>query len=112
MNGVDRFTGKPLTGIDHLRQSIMDILTTPLGSRVMRRQYGSKLFDLIDSPLNSDSLLFFYAAIAEALDKWEPRLQLKRIEATNITDGGTLNLKITALYLPDGKTVQIDGIIV
>jgi len=112
MNGINKNTGKPLAGIDHLRQSIIDILTTPRGTRVMRRQYGSKLFELIDAPLNSDTVLFLYAAIAEALDKWEPRLKLKRIEIASITDSGTANLTLTAVYLPDGKTVQIDGVVI
>lgn len=39
MNGISATTGRPLSGIDHLRQSIRDILTTPIGSRVMRRLY-------------------------------------------------------------------------
>jgi phage baseplate assembly protein W len=112
MNGVSKLTGKALDGIDHLRQSIIDILTTPLGTRVMRRQYGSKVFDYIDAPLNSETLLFLFAAIAEALDKWEPRLRLQRVQATNISDTGRVNLLLTALYLPDGKSVQIDGIVI
>ncbi|GDD08501.1 phage baseplate assembly protein [Escherichia coli] len=35
MLGMDRNTGKPLSGVDHICQSIVDILTTPLGTRVM-----------------------------------------------------------------------------
>lgn len=31
MLGMDRNTGKLLSGTDHIRQSIVDILTTPLG---------------------------------------------------------------------------------
>ena len=30
MIGMDRHTGLPISGIDHLMQSIEDILTTPL----------------------------------------------------------------------------------
>lgn len=111
MNGIDKNTGQSLGGLEHLRQSIMDILTTPLGTRVMRRHYGSKLFDLIDAPLNGDTVLFLYAAIAEALDKWEPRLQVKRLEVTHITEEGKAQLSITGVYLPDGVSVKIDGMV-
>ncbi|WP_375666036.1 MULTISPECIES: GPW/gp25 family protein, partial [unclassified Bartonella] len=52
-SGMDRTTGKPLTGIDHLRQSILDILSTRIGSRVMRRDYGSRVAELIDAPVNN-----------------------------------------------------------
>ena len=33
----------------HLNQSIADILTTPIGTRVMRPDYGSNIPRLIDS---------------------------------------------------------------
>uniref|UniRef100_UPI0035D106BF GPW/gp25 family protein n=1 Tax=Bartonella sp. TS25HLJMH TaxID=3243576 RepID=UPI0035D106BF len=79
-SGMDRTTGKPLTGIDHLRQSILDILSTRIGSRVMRRDYGSRVAELIDSPVNNAFSVALYAAVAEALDKWEPRFKLKKID--------------------------------
>lgn len=112
MIGIDKNTGQSLAGLEHLRQSILDILTTPRGSRVMRWQYGSKLFELIDAPLNGDTVLFLYAAIAEALDKWEPRLIVKRLEVTNITAEGKAQLSITGVYLPDGVSIKIDGMVI
>ncbi len=78
-SGMDRTTGKPLTGIDHLRQSILDILSTRIGSRVMRRDYGSRVAELIDAPVNNAFAVALYAAVAEALDKWEPRFKLKKL---------------------------------
>ncbi|MCV6588938.1 MAG: hypothetical protein OIF57_07920 [Marinobacterium sp.] len=50
MQGMDSVTGKPLADMAHIRQSITNILTTPIGTRVMRRDYGSVLPDLIDRP--------------------------------------------------------------
>lgn len=49
MLGINAQTGQPLSGIDHLRQSIRDILTTRSGMRVMRRDYGSRLPALVDN---------------------------------------------------------------
>ncbi|MEE2577407.1 phage baseplate protein, partial [Pseudomonas aeruginosa] len=43
MIGMDRRSGLPLSGLAHLKQSVEDNLTTPLGSRRMRPEYGSKL---------------------------------------------------------------------
>jgi phage baseplate assembly protein W len=79
MLGMDRNTGAPLDGTAHLAQSIGDILTTPLGSRVMRRDYGSMLFDLIDQPLNPATRLLIFASTAIALRQWEPRIRLRRV---------------------------------
>ncbi len=80
MIGIDRHSGRAITGLDHLRQSIIDILTTPLGSRVMRRDYGSLLPGLIDQPDNAATRVRVYAATAGALMRWEPRLRLERVE--------------------------------
>lgn len=111
MNGIDATSGKSLTGINHLKQSINDILTTPIGSRVMRRTYGCRAFHLIDAPMNRSTLLDFYSAIAEALDTWEPRFKLTKIEV-NSAEAGKIALDLTGNYLPDGREITIDGIII
>lgn len=54
---MDRYTGRRITGMEHLKQSIADILTTPLGSRLERRTYGSLLLGLIDAPDNAATRL-------------------------------------------------------
>ncbi|MDC8757507.1 GPW/gp25 family protein [Janthinobacterium fluminis] len=97
MMGMHAATGRSLTGLGHLRQSIADILTTPIGSRIRRRRYGSEVPELIDQPLNSATQLRIYAATAFALRRWEPRLQLSSVQLTRDTDGAiTLLLEGTA----------------
>lgn len=80
MIGMSATNGRTLTDSKHLAQSVADVLTTPIGSRVMRREYGSLLVDLIDWPLNSDTRLQAYAATATALMRWEPRIRLSRVQ--------------------------------
>ncbi|KKO65363.1 25-like lysozyme [Janthinobacterium sp. KBS0711] len=97
MMGMHAATGRSLTGLGHLRQSVADILTTPIGSRIRRRRYGSEVPELIDQPLNSATQLRIYAATAFALRRWEPRLQLSSVQLTRDTDGAiTLLLDGTA----------------
>ncbi|EKM0775929.1 baseplate assembly protein, partial [Escherichia coli] len=50
--GMSQSNGKAITDTDHLRQSVRDILLTPQGSRIARREYGSLLSALIDQPQN------------------------------------------------------------
>lgn len=104
-------TGERMGGLDHLRQSIRDILTTPIGSRVMRREYGSRLFQLIDAPMNRSTLLDLYAATAEALDRWEPRMKVESVQAVS-AEPGRVELTVTGTYLPDGQLITLDGIVV
>ena len=87
MIGMDRITGRPLAGHDHLRQSIADILSTPLGTRRMRPEYGSGLRRYVDLPINEGWKGAVQAEAARALGRWEPRVQLASIKATAVLDG-------------------------
>ncbi|WP_419198933.1 GPW/gp25 family protein [Wolbachia endosymbiont of Rhagoletis cingulata] len=111
MKGMDAKTGKALEGIEHLKKSVVDILTTPINSRVMRRDYGSRLFELVDKPINRDLTLEIYAATAEALGKFERRFKLEKVKIEGVKEGRvTLNLE--GVYLPEGKFINISGIVV
>lgn len=109
--GMNAETGRELTGLEHLKQSIADILNTPIGSRVMRRDYGSRLFELIDAPINRGTVVDIVAETAEALMKWEDRLVVSAVDVTGAVVGQIV-LGITGKYKLDGKTVQLDGIVV
>lgn len=60
-----------LSDTDHLWNSVRDILLTPLASRVMRREYGSLLPDLLDAPMNATTRLQCMSAVVIALTQWE-----------------------------------------
>ncbi|MCP8892994.1 GPW/gp25 family protein [Sphingomonas faeni] len=79
MIGMDRHTGTRLAGADHLRQSIDDILGTPVGTRVGRREYGSEIPKLIDQPNHELGRVRIIAAAAHALLRQEGRARLSRI---------------------------------
>ena len=78
MSGMSRATGKQLDEADHIRQSISDILTTPVGSRIKRREYGSLLPSLIDQPGNPANRMRLMAATVMAIINWEPRVAVQR----------------------------------
>jgi phage baseplate assembly protein W len=80
--GMNAATGRWVSGIDHLSQSITKILTTMIGSRVQRRRFGSVVPDLIDQPGHQATLLRVYAIAATAIMTWDPRVQVKRVSAT------------------------------
>lgn len=117
MNGTSALDGKTLSGIDHLRQSLSDILRTPLGSRIQRRWYGSRLFELVDAPMNRETIAEIYAASVAAItaknpltgEAIEPRFKVQQVIAVSASPG-VLSIDLIGLYLPDGRTVTIDGI--
>lgn len=106
-SGMQRDSGLPLTDIDHIRQSVRDILLTPQGSRVMRRDYGSLLSMLIDQPQNETLRLQIMSACYMALLRWEPRITLDSISYQPGFDGsmavylsGTSELSNFSLSIP------------
>ena len=107
MTGMHTQTGKKIGGLAHIRQSIADILTTPLGSRVMRRDYGSLLFELIDQPENGATQVRLFAATAQALLKWEPRIQIKQITITRTSTAGKVILSLNAVRLFNGAEIDL-----
>lgn len=109
--GMNADSGRDLTGLEHLKQSIADILNTPIGSRVMRRDYGSRLFELVDAPINRSTVIEIISATADALMKWEDRLIVSAVDVTSAVIG-QITLRITGKYVLDGKTIQLDGIVV
>lgn len=104
---MNRTTGRRITGIAHLQQSVADILTTPLGTRLERRPYGSLLPSLIDQPDNARTRLRCYAAIASALMKWEPRLRVTRVGMTSGAQPGQAVVDLEGEYL--GQAINLSA---
>lgn len=109
MRGTHLATGKPVSGVEHLRQSVADILSTPIGSRVMRRDYGSNIPALVDQPDNPATQVRVYAAAATALMRWEPRLRLQKLRASR-NRAGQLVLDVQGQYLDEGRAVTLEPI--
>ncbi len=106
--GMDGRTGKMLSGMSHLRQSLQDILTTYVGTRVMRRRYGSELFALIDAAGNRQTIVQVYYAIAVALHRWEPRFKLTHVQADDLSLAGHATFTLFGEYL--GQAVEVTGL--
>lgn len=87
MTGMNRHTGQAIDGDDDLAQSVTDILTTLLGTRVARRDYGGLLPLLVDQPMNAALLVRLYASSALALARWEKRIRISGFNLTAGADG-------------------------
>lgn len=97
---MSRHTGRRLGAIAHLQQSVADILTTPIGSRVMRRDYGSLVPALIDQPDNLATQTRVMSAIVSALMRWEPRLQVDKVAMRRDPQRpGRADIELTGSYL-------------
>jgi uncharacterized protein len=82
----------------NLEESIHLILRTSLGERVYRPDFGSRLSELVFAPLNTSTLLLLRLYVEEALEAWEPRIELDEI----VTDPDPIQgrVDITIHYHP------------
>ena len=111
MRGVSSENGQYLSDLEHLKQSLVNILTTPIGTRVMCRDYGSRLFELVDQPINRELIPRIYAAVAEAIDKWEPRFKLEKITINSIKEG-KIALSLSGKYLITQEKIVLENLII
>ena len=109
MQGMNINTGRSIEDMEHLRQSITNILSTPIGSRIMRRDYGSRLFKRLDAPLTGELLAEIYADVVEALFSYEPRFEVTNVSVVSM-DQGHLILDVTGKYLVTGEDITLTGI--
>lgn len=108
MIGMDRRTGQPISGLAHLSQSIEDILGTPLGSRRMRPEYGSKLRRFVDLPVNAGWKSAVQAEVARAIGRWEPRMKLKQVRVLAVVSG-RIDLELTGDYLGESRLLRVSA---
>ncbi|ELL3332543.1 GPW/gp25 family protein [Salmonella enterica] len=103
--GMNRNTGIGISDSEHISQSMRDILLTPVGSRVMRREYGSLLSALIDMPQNPALRLQIMVACYSSIQKWEPRIRLISISFER-GDTGEMYVDITGMRTDTGVSVS------
>jgi phage baseplate assembly protein W len=107
VGGIDRQTGKRLSGWGHVAQSIEDIFTTRFGERVMREWYGSDAPRLLGENATVDTFMTFYATIVRGLtvreiNGWmrEPRFRLTQFDVTRVGRDGSADMVLSGLYIP------------
>ena len=101
-HGLNAANGEPLNDWDHVQQSIRKILMTPICARVMRRDFGSELPDLIDAKMTRRNILAVYSAAAAAIAKWEPRFRMTSGQVRRADATGLLLLILFGTYYPRG----------
>lgn len=107
MAGMNRRTGRWIRGRAHLAQAVEILFATRIGTRVQRRPVGSDDSRLQDRPITENDVAAAAMPIAEALEAWEPRMQLTRVEIAEASVDGKLGLRlryIERLYALKGDT--------
>jgi phage baseplate assembly protein W len=57
------------------------VLATAPGERVMRAQFGCRIWDLLFEPVTANVLGLMAQAVRDALAQWEPRVEVDQVNA-------------------------------
>ncbi|WP_339760719.1 GPW/gp25 family protein [uncultured Hoeflea sp.] len=105
MAGIDRRTGKGLSNYDHALQSVEVILSTRIGSRVMRRQFGGGVAEILGRAVTPPLFALFQQLVATAIDTWEPRFQVRKITPLGTVEqirAGQVGMRFDVDFRPRG----------
>ena len=81
----------PASELEEIFQNVRTIVTTIKGTVPLDRELGISA-NILDAPINQQSRLV--GEIAEAIERFEPRARLRRIEFTG-NENGELNPTLT-----------------
>jgi uncharacterized protein len=85
--GVDIRGGIALArGVDDIEEAIEIILSTPKGYRVMRPEFGCRVHELQFAPINASTMAAAVQYVTEALQWWEPRIDVIEVIADDDPD--------------------------
>jgi phage baseplate assembly protein W len=91
---MSRVTGKSISRLEHIRQSVEDILTTSNFERIYRNEYGGSLKRLIDEPTNEHIKNLARIIITRSIAKFENRIVVNSVEIEVLDSGDGFNIKI------------------
>ena len=91
---------------DSVRQAILLLLSTIPGERIMRPDYGCQLHRLVFSPNDETTAGLAIHYVRQALDRWEPRIDVLRLDAERNADNPeqlaiSLEYRVRATQQPD-----------
>ncbi len=70
------------SGMEKLRTNIIHILLTDVGERVMFREYGGGIRQLVHDPNNEALRAIVQHQIAKSIGRWEPGVMLQKVTVT------------------------------
>ena len=86
-----------------IKRAIVRVLTTPLGSRVMRPHFGSRLHELIDRSIDSSFMLDAISFTHEAIERNLKEVKIDSVEVKPISSG---IFKIV-VWFNEGMSVEV-----
>lgn len=76
-----------VSGPEDIDRSIVMVLSTAKGERLMRPQFGCAIWDQLFEPINANTLGYMAQAVRDAIGQWEPRVELESVNTASDESG-------------------------
>jgi phage baseplate assembly protein W len=93
--GISDGDVETVTGETDIREAIRMILGTAKGERVMRPAFGCGIHDHVFASVTPPTLRTIERDVREALQRWEPRIEVDSVAAERADDPGRVDVTIT-----------------
>jgi uncharacterized protein len=93
------------SGDEKLKENILHLLQTAIGERIMNRDYGAGLRQLLHDPNNDALKAIVQHQIGKSIGQLEPRVALQSIDVEQ--EGATLLISVQYLVRRTGQVQQV-----
>lgn len=93
-----------LTNIDLVKRDLLNHFATPLGSRVMLPEFGTRIHDYLFDPFDDYTRNSIMEDVVRVIQT-EPRVELVSLDV--FKDEHSLNILITLLFKPEAVTQDL-----
>ena len=85
-------------GAEDLDRSIALVLMTAPGERLMRPEFGCKIWDLLFEPITANLLGLMSEMVRQAIAQWEPRVSVYAVRSEpDVNDDGMVRIHVSYL---------------
>lgn len=81
-------------GIEELERSMAMVLSTAPGERPFRPRFGCAIWELMFDPINENTMGLMQMYVEEALQRWEPRVEVEEVRCIPNNDSAEVQIEI------------------
>lgn len=100
-------TSYPQAAVDDaaIQASIIQIIMTPIGSRIMRPGFGSRLEQFLFEADSASTRSGIETDLRAAISKWEPRVRVTsiKVESQEVTEPGQILITVNYIIIANNK---------
>lgn len=84
-----------VTDVDAVKTSIVNILQTARGTRIMRPAFGSRLKDILFENINEDLAEMIANELKDNIEIWDPRVSISNVDVLASEDTNSLAVEVS-----------------